>query len=80
MSYEFLSTMLGVRRPGVTVATHALEAMGAIQTKRGRIIVSDRGMLKEIAGDAYQVAEDEYQRVMALDGSEEASGVDAKVA
>lgn len=64
LTHEFLSVMLGVRRPGVTVATHALEGMRAIQAKRGRIIVRDRDMLKDIAGDAYQLAEDEYERVM----------------
>lgn len=69
MTHEFLSVMLGVRRPGVTVATHALEAMGAILNRRGRIIVQDRDMLKDIAGDAYQLAEDEYERVMTNSGS-----------
>ena len=64
LTHEFLSVMLGVRRPGVTVATHALEAAGAIQTRRGRIIVRDRDLLKDIAGDAYQLAEDEYERAM----------------
>lgn len=64
LTHEFLSVMLGSRRPGVTLATHSLEAMGAIETRRGRIVVQDRDKLKEIAGDAYQIAEDEYARVM----------------
>ncbi len=66
LTHEFLSTMLGVRRPSVTVAMHVLEGMGAIQGRRGHVIVRDREKLKEIAGDAYQVTEDEYERVMAL--------------
>ncbi len=65
LTHEFLSVMLGVRRPGVTVGTQALEAMGAIQTGRGRVTVLDRDKLKAVAGDAYQLAEDEYDRVMA---------------
>ena len=48
----------------VTTATHALEGMGSIRTKRGRITVLDREKLLELAGDAYQVAEDEYERLM----------------
>ena len=64
LTHEFLATMLGVRRPSVTVAMHVLEGMGAIQGRRGHIRVRDREKLKEIAGDAYQVAEDEYEQVM----------------
>ena len=66
LTHEFLSTMLGVRRPGVTSATHALEGTGSIRNKRGRIEVLNREKLLELAGDAYQVTEDEYERVMAL--------------
>ena len=69
LTHEFLSNMLGVRRSGVTVATQSLERMGAIQAKRGRVVVLDRDMLKDIAGDAYQLAEDEYERVMTQPGS-----------
>src|SRR4029078_8656313 len=39
---EFLAEMLGVRRPGVTVAMGALEKAGLISHGRGRIAVTDR--------------------------------------
>ena len=65
LTHDFLAAMLGVRRPGVTTATHALEGIGSIRAKRGRITVRDREKLLELAGDAYQVAEDEYERLMA---------------
>ena len=65
LKHDFIATMLGVRRPGVTAATHSLEGMGSIRAKRGRITVRDREKLLELAGDAYQVAEDEYERLMA---------------
>ena len=64
LTHDFLATMLGARRPGVTGATHALEGMGSIRNRRGRIEVRDRDKLLELAGDAYQTAEDEYARVM----------------
>ena len=35
LTHEFLSVMLGVRRPGVTIATHALEGIGSIRTRAG---------------------------------------------
>ena len=65
LKHEFIAMMLGVRRPGVTTATHVLEGMQSIRAKRGRITVTDREKLLELAGDAYQVAEDEYERLMA---------------
>ena len=65
LTHEFLSVMLGVRRAGVTTATHVLEGTGLIRTRRGRMEVIDREKLLELAGDAYQVAEDEYERLMA---------------
>ena len=66
LTHDFLSKMLGVRRPGVTVATHVLEGTGSIRARRGKIIVRDRDMLRDIARDAYHVAEAEYERAMAL--------------
>ncbi|MGI4765305.1 MAG: Crp/Fnr family transcriptional regulator, partial [Janthinobacterium lividum] len=65
LTHEFMSSMLGVRRPGVTSAAHVLEGTGAIRNTRGRIQVCNREKLLELAGDAYQVSEDEYERVMA---------------
>ena len=65
LTHDFMSAMLGVRRPGVTIATHVLEGIGAIRARRGRIEVRDREKLIELAGDAYQTAEREYERMMA---------------
>ena len=64
LTHELMSMMLGVRRPGVTTATHVLEGTGAIRAKRGRIEIRDREKLVELAGDAYQTAEREYERMM----------------
>ncbi|GEP01401.1 cyclic nucleotide-binding protein [Methylobacterium haplocladii] len=66
LTHEFLSLMLGVRRPGVTTATHGLEGLGLIQARRGRITVLDREGLLERAGDAYGLAEAEYERLLKL--------------
>jgi CRP-like cAMP-binding protein len=65
ITHEFLSLMLGVRRPGVTTATHVLEGAGMIRTQRGRITVLDREKLEDMAGDAYGAAEAEYERLIA---------------
>ena len=65
LTHDFLAAMLGVRRPGVTAATHVLEGTGAIRAKRGHIAVLDREKLVELAGDSYAAAEREYERLMA---------------
>ena len=64
LTHEFLSMMLGVRRPGVTLAMQALESNGLIRASYGRITALDRAGLEALARDAYGLAEAEYARVM----------------
>jgi hypothetical protein len=65
VTHEFLATMLGVRRPGVTVATHVLEGEGLIRARRGRITILDRAKLERLAGSGYRAAAPMYERVAA---------------
>lgn len=64
LTHEFIAMMLGVRRPGVTVALHVLEGMRVILAKRGLITVLDREKLEELAEDSYGLSEAEYMRLM----------------
>ncbi|HST95271.1 MAG TPA: Crp/Fnr family transcriptional regulator [Microvirga sp.] len=64
LTHEFIAMMLGVRRPGVTVALHVLEGMQVIRARRGVISVLDREKLEELAEDAYGLSEAEYTRLM----------------
>ncbi len=66
MTHESLALMLGVRRAGVTVAIQGLEGRGAVVARRAVLRVIDRGILAELAGDAYGTAERAYQRVFGL--------------
>ena len=63
ITHEFMSIMLGTRRPGVTLAVQMLEGVGAIGATRGRIAVRDREKLERIAGQSYGFAEKEYSNV-----------------
>jgi CRP-like cAMP-binding protein len=65
ITHEFMSMMLGVRRSGVTTATHILEGNGLIRAKRGVINILDRERLEEFADSAYGLPEAEYARIMA---------------
>ncbi len=62
--HDFLALMLGVRRPGVTIAIHSLEGQGLIDGERGVIRVLDRKGLEEVANASYGVPEAEYKRLM----------------
>ena len=55
LTQEFLAEMLGVRRPGVTVAMGSLEKAGLISHGRGRIAVVDRPGLEKVSCECYQV-------------------------
>jgi CRP-like cAMP-binding protein len=66
LTHEFIATMLGVRRPGVTVAVHALQKDGLIQAGRGAITIVDRKGLEKKSNGAYGAAEAELGRL--LDG------------
>jgi len=63
-THEFLSIMLGVRRPGVTEALHILEGARVIRAERGLVTVLDRAKLEQVAGESYGVAEAEYARLI----------------
>lgn len=53
LTQHFLSQMLGVRRPAVTVAVGMLERAGLIAHRRGRIQITDRTGLEEAACECY---------------------------
>jgi CRP-like cAMP-binding protein len=66
LTQEFLSDMLGVRRPSVTVAARTLQNAGVIDYTRGRITILDRQGLEEAACECYQVIVQEYEQLLAL--------------
>ena len=54
LTQEFLAEMLGVRRPGVTVAMGVLERAGLIAHGRGNITVVNRAGLEKVACECYR--------------------------
>ncbi len=65
LTHEFLSLMLAVRRPSVTVALHVLEGERWIRAKRGLITVIDRVGLEDFAGETYTAPARELERLLA---------------
>jgi CRP-like cAMP-binding protein len=64
LTHEFLALMLGVRRPGVTVALHILEGNGLIRSTRGMVEVLDREGLIELCDGIYGIPEGEAKRLV----------------
>lgn len=64
ITHEFLATMLGVRRSGVTEGEQRLQEMGVIQTKRGGVRIIDRPRLEAISCECYRMVKNEYERLL----------------
>ncbi|MCR4340649.1 MAG: Crp/Fnr family transcriptional regulator [Gemmatimonadaceae bacterium] len=64
LTQEFLAIMLGVRRPGVTVAAQALQDAGLISYRRGRITITDRHGLEQIACECYGRIREDYEHLL----------------
>ncbi|HEV7705343.1 MAG TPA: Crp/Fnr family transcriptional regulator [Gemmatimonadaceae bacterium] len=60
LTQEFLSYMLGVHRPAVTLAAGVLQAAGYIKYSRGTITVTDREGLEGASCSCYQQTQDDY--------------------
>lgn len=63
VTHEFLSIMLGVRRPSVTSALTELERRMLVVRRRASVAVRDRTGLEQAANGYYGAAEDEYRRL-----------------
>jgi CRP-like cAMP-binding protein len=53
VTHEFIATMLGVRRVGITVAAGVLQREGLIRYHRGELTVLDRARLEDTACGCY---------------------------
>jgi CRP-like cAMP-binding protein len=64
LTHEFIATMLGARRAGVSVAASTLQAAGIISYHRGTVIIQDREGLEEASCECYRTVKDEYDRLL----------------
>ena len=60
LTQEFLSYMLGVHRPAVTLAAGLLQEAGLIRYSRGNITITDRAGLEDASCSCYQATRDDY--------------------
>lgn len=63
LTQEYLATMLGVRRPGVTEVAGKLRSEGLIDYVRGQIRILDRAGMERLACECYGRVKGEYERL-----------------
>ena len=64
MTQALMASMLGVRREGITEAAGNLQKQGAIEYRRGHIVVLDRPKLERLCCECYAVVRKETERLM----------------
>ena len=70
MTQEFSAMMLGVRRPGVTIAAQAFEADGMIAYNHGTMTIVDRAGLETASCDCYPFIQSEFKRLLGRSAGE----------
>jgi CRP-like cAMP-binding protein len=68
LTHEFIATMLGARRAGVTEAAFQLKSKGLISYKRGHVTISDREGLEALSCECYPLVRKEFTRLVGANG------------
>ena len=66
LTQEFLAMMLGVQRPGVTLAARELQRAGLIHYSRGKVEILDREGLMKRSCECYAVSKREFDRLLGM--------------
>ena len=64
LTQDVLAMMLGVRRQSVTIVARALQSVGVIDYRRGRVKVIDRKGLEAASCECYRLMRDEQHRLL----------------
>jgi Mn-dependent DtxR family transcriptional regulator len=64
MTQEFMATMLGVRRSGVTVTAGALKQAGLINYRNGQMTILDRPGLEAAACECYGAVQRQFEQLL----------------
>jgi CRP-like cAMP-binding protein len=68
LTHEFIATMLGTRRAGITEAANQLRSEGVISYKRGHVTVTDREGLEAMSCECYPLMKKEFDRLVGGNG------------
>lgn len=61
LTQEMIASRLGARRAGITVAAGVLQAMHAIEYRRGQLHISEREVLERAVCECYTIMQNEFK-------------------
>ena len=61
LTQEMIASRLGARRAGITVAAGVLQAMHAIEYRRGQLHITDREVLERAVCECYSIMQNEFR-------------------
>jgi hypothetical protein len=61
LTQEMIASRLGARRAGITVAAGTLQAMKAIEYRRGQLHITDREVLERAVCECYSIIQNEFR-------------------
>ena len=61
LTQEMIASRLGARRAGITVAAGVLQAMHAIEYRRGQLHITDREVLERAVCECYTIMQNEFR-------------------
>jgi CRP-like cAMP-binding protein len=64
LTHEFIASMLGSRRAGITEASVQLRQAGLIDYTRGKVTISDREGLEALSCECYPIVKKEFARLL----------------
>lgn len=64
LTHDFIATMLGARRAGVTVAASKLQRAGIISYSRGKVSIIEQEKLEAASCECHRIVQDEYNRLL----------------
>ena len=68
LTQDYLATMLGVRRAGVTQAATSLRSIGALEYHRGNVSIISAPLLERAACECYQATRDAFENALLATG------------
>lgn len=66
LTQEFISNMLGVHRPGVTLSIQKLQEQGCIRYSRSEILIIDQKKLEQCSCECFRAVKNEYDRILGI--------------